>query len=122
MSRREFGKRVKAAAFKRCGGPDNPKCEKCGTALEPGRFALDHVVPDGLGGEPTLENCMVLCSPCHTEKTERQDKPVMRKADAQRDAHWNIKTPRRKIPSPPRAPKKPSRQLPERRSLYRDAS
>jgi 5-methylcytosine-specific restriction enzyme A len=69
MSRREFPVSVKVAAWKRCGG----LCEECGCLLKPGRFHYDHSNPDGLTGEPTLDNCLVLCSgpnSCHGEKTK----------------------------------------------------
>lgn len=126
MARKEFGKRVRAQAFKRCGGPDHPKCEGCSQPLQPGKFQFDHIVPDGLGGEPTLENCKVLCSACHTEKTEKQDKPVMRKADAQQKAHWGL-NPKGSIPQKPkmrREPKSLAAKLPPlpKPSLYRKAS
>jgi 5-methylcytosine-specific restriction endonuclease McrA len=69
--RREFSKAVRVAAFRRCKG----HCERCTAHLMPGKFAYDHVLPDGLGGEPTLENCEVLCANCHGEKTAKQDVP-----------------------------------------------
>ena len=65
MSRREFSRRVKAQAFLRCGG----HCEGCTARLTPGRIEYDHLVPDSLGGEPTLENCRVTCTACHRVKT-----------------------------------------------------
>jgi 5-methylcytosine-specific restriction protein A len=57
MTRREFPPKVRLAAFQRANG----HCEDCRARLAPGRFAYDHIVPDALGGEPTLDNCMVLC-------------------------------------------------------------
>lgn len=65
MSRREFPARVKVAAFSRAEGC----CEACGARLSVGKVAYDHINPDGLTGEPTLENCQVLCLPCHKAKT-----------------------------------------------------
>lgn len=82
MSRKEFSKTVKSQAAQRAAG----HCEKCGKKLRAGEFHYDHVVPDGLGGTPTLDNCMVLCLPCHKDKTRLQDNPVMQKADRQRKA------------------------------------
>jgi hypothetical protein len=64
--RREFTTKVKVAAWHRCEG----RCESCTAKLYPGRFAYDHDNPDGLTGEPTLENCRVLCSACHGVKTK----------------------------------------------------
>lgn len=77
MSRREFPAKVKVAAFQRCGG----LCESCGAVLRPGKFQYDHRVMDAMGGEPTLENCEVLCDvPCHQTKTSTHDIPALAKA------------------------------------------
>lgn len=64
MSRAEFTKKTKAEAFKRCGG----RCEACGLKIL-GTPEYDHHVPDGLGGDNTLKNCLCLCSKCHDIKT-----------------------------------------------------
>jgi len=63
--RREFPTKVRVAAFQRADG----KCEKCSARLTVGKFAYDHRIADAIGGEPTLENCEVLCVGCHGEKT-----------------------------------------------------
>jgi 5-methylcytosine-specific restriction protein A len=83
VSRREFSKPVKREAFKRAGG----KCEgtrtdglRCDGILEAGRFHYDHDIPDGLGGEPELWNCKVLCLVCHKLKTTQRDVPTIAKA------------------------------------------
>jgi 5-methylcytosine-specific restriction enzyme A len=65
MSRREFSAKVKVAAFERTKG----RCERCTARLVVGKIEYDHVIADALGGEPTLENCAVLCSSCHGIKT-----------------------------------------------------
>lgn len=78
--RREFSKTVRLQAANRAKG----RCEGCGKKLAVGEFHYDHDTPDGLGGEPTLENCKVLCLTCHRIKTHEQDNPRMQKADAQR--------------------------------------
>lgn len=100
--RKEFNTATKAAAMKRCMKPDGlPKCEKCGVMLKGGRFAFDHVNPDGLTGEPTLENCMVLCSQfagsCHDVKT-RKDTHWIAKAKRREAKHLGIKTNSRPFP------------------------
>lgn len=72
--RQEFPKRVRVAAFERCGG----QCENCrGRILR--RLQYDHIVPDAVGGLPTLANCAVLCEPCHTKKTATVDAPAIAK-------------------------------------------
>lgn len=100
---KEFGARVKAAAFKRCGGPDKPTCEGCGRSLHGHPFQYDHIKPAAEGGPPTLENCMVLCSgprtSCHSIKTHDQDTPRMVKADNQRKKHHGITPAKTKIAS-----------------------
>lgn len=78
--RREFSKTVRLQAANRAKG----RCEACNKKLSVGEFHYDHDVPDGLGGEPTLENCRVLCLTCHRIKTHEQDNPRMQKADSQR--------------------------------------
>lgn len=91
MSRREFSKLVQRSAFVRADG----KCEKCGAKLSVGKFAYDHVNPDGLTGEPTLANCQVLCSPCHLEKT-RQDVKHIAQAKRRADKEMGVKDPHRR--------------------------
>jgi 5-methylcytosine-specific restriction enzyme A len=91
--RKEFPARVKAAALKRCMDEKGiPRCEGCGIVLTAGNVAYDHDTPDGLGGEPTLENCKVLCVKiCHKAKTFQQDNPRMQKADRQLKSSFGIK-------------------------------
>ena len=88
---REFSTKIRVAAFQRCDG----RCEKCGARLTPGKFAYDHILPDWLGGEPTLENAQVLCDPCHSEKTHGQDRPRINKAQRQHARHIGAKAPSR---------------------------
>lgn len=76
MPRKEFPARVKAEAFERARG----RCEGCGERLAPNGFHYDHNVPDALGGLPTAENCVVLCIPCHNEKTRGRDVPAIAKS------------------------------------------
>lgn len=83
MSRREFPAKVRVAAYERSGGA----CEACRAPLQPGRIHYDHVIPDALGGEPTLSNCEVLCTPCHGQKTATGDVPRIAKMKRQRANH-----------------------------------
>lgn len=87
MTRSEFSAKVRRQAWNRCGG----RCEDCTTKLYPGKFHFDHTKPDGLGGEPTLENCQVLCTNCHHVKTVEIDRPLMQKADNIRAKHLGLK-------------------------------
>ena len=79
MTRRrtEFPAKVRVAALERCGGC----CEECGVSIRPGNGPqYDHIIPDALGGEATLDNCAVLCRSCHGAKTAKQDVPQIAKA------------------------------------------
>lgn len=90
--RREFPKQVKRDAFVRANGHCEGK--KCGAFLTLGKYHYDHEIPDALGGEPTLENCVVLCIACHREKTSRSDVPAIAKTKRIRDSQRGIKKPR----------------------------
>ena len=95
QDRTEFPKRVKIAAFKRCCNANGiPHCETCGNPLNAGNIIYEHVQPDGLGGEPTLENCKVHCKNCATKKTVEDDNPIMQKADRQLKANYGMRRPR----------------------------
>lgn len=85
MSRREFSGKVKDAAYKRSGG----RCEigrvpmpnvGCGAPLFAGNTYYEHINPDGLTGDPTLENCAVLCRTCWRIKTTKYDQPEVARA------------------------------------------
>ena len=104
MSRREFSRKVKAAALARAAG----KCDKCQAVLKPREGEVDHILPDILGGEPVLANAQVLCRPCHAEKTAA-DIQRTRKADRARDKATGAIRPTGKLsrPKEPRALSKP---------------
>lgn len=89
MTRRNFSKRVKLAAWERCGG----QCEECTAKLFAGGFDYDHNRPDWLLGEPTLENCRVLCKTCHDMKTREYDRPRIDKGKRQLAMHAKAKAP-----------------------------
>jgi len=90
--RRAFSKAVKRAAFERA----NSKCEIpwCCANLTVGKFHYDHIIPDGLGGEPTLDNCAVICVACHKSKTTKRDVPAIAKTKRIQDRHHGIRKPR----------------------------
>lgn len=92
--RREFPARVKVAAYERSKGV----CEGCGGPLQVGRFHYDHRIPDAMGGEPTLENCVVLCIGCHGAKTTRDDVPAIAKAKRREARHLGAYRAKRLIP------------------------
>ena len=88
--RREFSKKVKAEAALRA----KDKCEGCGAGTKHKPVHFDHDLADDLGGEPTLENCKVLCLPCHREKTKSIDMPRIAKGRRIRKREMGIKKPR----------------------------
>jgi 5-methylcytosine-specific restriction enzyme A len=94
--RREFSKQVKRAAFERAGGycEGKPYGQRCGAKLHVGKFHYDHDIPDALGGEPVIENCVCLCVACHKDKTGKQDIPAIAKTKRIQDRHRGIKKPR----------------------------
>ena len=95
MSRREFPARIKAAAALRAAG----NCERCTAKTGPGNIEYDHVIPDALGGEPTFENCAVLCRSCHRFITAKEDVPTIARAKRINRKHLNATAPRkRKMP------------------------
>lgn len=67
--RREFPLSVRKAAWARSGG----SCESCGIKIIAGIGPeYDHINPDSLTGEPTLDNCAVLCVGCHRAKSRAE--------------------------------------------------
>lgn len=96
--RREFPLSVKKAAFRRCCKDGKPHCETCGNEIR-GVTIYEHVVADGLGGEPTLENCKVHCKTCADKKTIEEDNPTMQKADRVLKKTYGLTRKRQKIKS-----------------------
>ena len=76
------------------------KCRACGAALQLGRIQYDHLLPCALGGDNSLANCRVLCTPCHAAKTAKEDVPRIRKADRQKARAIGAKQPKGDIRSP----------------------
>ncbi len=98
--RREFSQSVRKLAFKRCCAKDGkPRCEGCRTILRAGNIIYEHVTPDGLGGEPTLENCKVHCRNCADVKTFTEDNPRMAKADRVLKKNFGLERSKKRIQS-----------------------
>jgi 5-methylcytosine-specific restriction endonuclease McrA len=90
MKRREFPDRVRMDAWARCGG----QCESCGFRLKPGHFIYNHRIADYLGGEPSLDNCEVLCRVCDLARTFGSDIPKIAKTRRIRKREAGIRKPR----------------------------
>lgn len=97
QDRKEFPQSVRKAAFRRCCRGGLPYCEGCGNLLR-GTPIYEHDQPDGLGGEPTLENCKVHCKTCADVKTFTLDNPRMVKADRVLKASFGLKAKGRPMP------------------------
>jgi 5-methylcytosine-specific restriction enzyme A len=87
MTRREFPGKVKDAAYKRASG----HCERCTAPLSTGKFRYNHRIPDQLGGDPTLNNCEVLCLACDAPQTYQVDVPAIAKAKRRERAHAGVR-------------------------------
>lgn len=71
MSRAEFSKLTKAAAFHRCGGVCECGCLQkimVGDSVE-----YDHKLPASLGGDNSVENCRVTIKKHHAKKTHGKE-------------------------------------------------
>ncbi len=102
--RKEFPVSVKKAAFARCCRQGTkagvPQCENCGIELNARTGVIyEHDQADGLGGEPTLENCKVHCGICADIKTASEDNPRMVKADRAMKKTFGLRPARQKIQS-----------------------
>lgn len=93
--RKEFTGKTKRAAFERCCVDGVPRCEgaipsmrdpqsqeRCGVDLRSKPFHYDHDDADYFSKDNSLDNCVVLCVPCHVEKTKTVDTPKIKKARA----------------------------------------
>jgi 5-methylcytosine-specific restriction enzyme A len=117
MARKEFPRKVKAAAIARAKG----KCERCEAVLKKGEAEVDHILEDGLGGQPVMANAQVLCGVCHKAKTADGIR-AMRQADRRRDKASGAVKPKGKLrsagfPATEKSPK-PGKAMPPRRSLF----
>lgn len=136
MARTNFPKKVQREAIERAAGRCEgllPTGERCPCELQPGRFQVDHILMDALGGLAILANAQVLCTDCHKQKTDK-DKARLAKAKRQSDAHNGVADPNTRPlaggrpleggkPLPGAAPAKRAtapltKQLPPRRALY----
>ena len=117
MARRNFPKKVIVARIKAATVDGKIFCEGCGVFCK--KFEIDHVIPDGLTGEPAFENSKLLCLECHGEKTKKDVKAIS-KAKRVEAKHLGVKKPTQKIQSRGFTKKeKPVKiGLPPRRPMY----
>lgn len=98
QQRTEFPQSVRKAAFRRCCRDGVPYCEGCGNQIRQTPI-YEHVTPDGLGGEATLDNCKVHCKTCADVKTFTEDNPRMQKADRVLKHTYGLEPSRKKMES-----------------------
>jgi hypothetical protein len=80
--------------------PGVPQCETCGTQLNARTGTIyEHIIADGLGGTPTLDNCRVHCKTCADLKTHQEDNPRMAKADRVIKATYGLERRKKEIQS-----------------------
>lgn len=118
IERREFPQKVRTAAFRRCCRDGIAYCEGCGNQIRQTPI-YEHVIPDGLGGEPSLDNCKVHCKTCADVKTFTQDNPRMAKADRVLKKSYGLGAKKRQIRSrgfEPRPPQRTASRSMERRT------
>lgn len=100
--RREFSVGTKRAARDRANGVCEcrriPGWPGCGRPLGPGNTFFEHIICDGAGGEPTLENCAVLTKTCWRKKTSEHDQPTVAKTKRMRDRDSGIRRVSRPVP------------------------
>ena len=106
--RKEFSRKTRRQAWERANGAcegERLACDgalgagyaRCAAPIDLGRFEYDHQIPDWMGGDNSLSNCVVLCLQCHTEKTAR-DQGNIAKSKRIRDKQIKAKTSKRPMP------------------------
>jgi hypothetical protein len=99
--RLEFTAKTKRLAFQRSGGtcecalvPMLNRPNGCGQPLRDGGIRYEHVLPDAIRPDNSLDNCACLTVACWREKTDSYDLPTIAKSNRQRDRARGIR-PRR---------------------------
>jgi len=121
MARKEFTRAIKVAVIKRATVDGKTFCEECGALAK--RWEIDHVRPDGLLGEGSIEKEKLLCTPCHDEKTA-QDVKSIAQAKRREAIHLGVrKKPSLRGSGFPKSAKAPKEalKLPPRRPMFEDA-
>lgn len=103
MTRKNFKQSVQVACIKRATRDGVVYCEECSLPVR--KWEIDHINPDGLTGQPTLENAKLLCLPCHAVKTNTKDKPAIAEAKRREAKHLGATKPKATIKAPPKPPR-----------------
>lgn len=117
MARMEFTRRTMREALDRSKG----FCEgilsdgtRCNANLWQKPRIFDHIIPCAFGGDNSLGNCQVLCTPCDDMKTDKKDIPTIAHAKRVSDKHNGIKIRSRGFPK--RLPQRTASRPIERRT------
>jgi hypothetical protein len=92
--RLEFTAETKRQAFARSCGicechriPWLARPDGCGVNLTAGNIFYEHINPDQIRRDNSLDNAAVLCKTCWREKTDHYDRPTITKSNHVRDRH-----------------------------------
>lgn len=98
MSRLEFTAKTKRQAFERSSGicecrmvPMLNRPQGCGQKLSEGRIRYEHIIPDNIRPDNSLDNCAALSLGCWREKTDTYDRKIIAKSNHVRDKARGIK-------------------------------
>jgi hypothetical protein len=97
VTRREFSPATKREAYARSRGlcecyrvPPLNRPNGCGVKLISGSIFYEHIVPDNIAQDSSLENCAVLTRTCWREKTDSYDRKIIAKSNHSRDRNRGI--------------------------------
>jgi hypothetical protein len=97
-SRLEFTAATKRAAFARSTGvcechliPWLRRPAGCGVKLVAGGMFFEHITPDAIRPDNSIDNIACLTRTCWREKTARFDLPVIAKSNRVRDRHFGTR-------------------------------
>lgn len=68
------------------------RVDGCGLPIGIGNTWYEHVICDGIGGDPTLENCAVLTKTCGRLKSRSYDIPIVAKVKRQQNLRFGIRS------------------------------
>lgn len=69
---------------------------RCPCTLQPNYYDFAHILADRLGGRPTLDNCGVLCRPCHRAEYARDAAAIAHQRRIEKRAR-GVKSPSRPV-------------------------
>lgn len=118
MSRRNFTRNQKEQIVERARRDGLVHCEKCGLALKPGAWEIDHIIAEALRPEADKQKPITIAEGqllgkdcCHRGEDGKtnQDVKAIAKGKRQYDRANGIKRPKARIPSPPKSASKPTK-------------